>query len=271
MPFAKRDGAEIWYEVVDAVAPWREDAPTILFHHGVAMSAGLWRGWYPALMDGYRLVALDMRGFGRSSRPPQGFAWSLDLLAADLAAVADVVGVGRFHLVGESIGGTVAMHFALAHPARVLSLTASNASPRGLQVRNIGGWRDTMSSRGQHAWAEEVVERRFHPGQLDAARHAWAMRQHIECSGDACVALGELLAGADLTDALGGISAPTLLLCPDASPFIPAPVMADMAARIPGAELAVFPHSKHGLPLSHARECSALLRDFLARRCGGPA
>jgi len=267
MPFVNREGADLWYEVVDAVAPWHAEPATIVFHHGVAMSAGLWRAWLPALVDRYRVVTFDMRGFGRSTHPPRDFAWSLDLLADDLLAVADAAGIGRFHVVGESIGGTAVMHLALRNPDRVASLAVSNGSPRGPQVRNIAGWRETMDTKGQEAWADEVLERRFHPGQLDAARSQWVRRQHVDCSASACVELGELLAGADITEQLARIQAPTLLLSPDRSPFIAAAIMVDMAARIPGAELKVFPHAKHGLPLSHAAECAATLREFLGRRC----
>jgi pimeloyl-ACP methyl ester carboxylesterase len=79
--------------------------------------------------------------------------------------------------------------------------------------------------------------------------------------------LADLLLAADLTPRLGEISVPTLLLCPEASPFIPLEVMASMRAQIPGAELHVFNHAKHGLPLSHGEACARVLADFLARRC----
>ena len=65
---------------------------------------------------------------------------------------------------------------------------------------------------------------------------------------------------------LPGLKPPLLLLHPDASPFIPVPVMADFHARVPGARLHVIGHAKHGLPFSHAGLCSALLRDFLGGR-----
>ena len=66
-----------------------------------------WAGWLPRLIDRYRIVLWDMRGSGRSVQA--GFDWSLGLLVSDVLAVADAAGVGRFHLVGESIGGTIAL------------------------------------------------------------------------------------------------------------------------------------------------------------------
>ena len=56
---------------------------------------------------------------------------------------------------------------------------------------------------------------------------------------------------------------PTLLLTPQASPFIPLDIMASLRAVIPGAEFQVFAHSKHGLTLSHGRESAQVLQQFL--------
>ena len=82
---------------------------------------------------------------------------------------------------------------------------------------------------------------------------------------ESTVGLADLLLASDLTPRLQEIKVPTLLLAPEASPFIPLEIMASMRAAIPRAELQVFANSKHGLPLSHGRECAHVLRDFLQR------
>lgn len=260
------DGARLYYEVFDASTPWAGEPTTIVFHHGIAMSSGLWRGWLPRLADRYRLVALDMRGYGRSTVPEPGYPWSLEGLVADLMAVADAAGATRFHFVGESIGGTVGLLAALRQPERLRSLTVSNGAPRGRLVQNLAGWSGIIAADGMRGWADRLMAWRFHPSQLDEARYRWAHAQHADCSATATLALAEVLANADITAELPAIRLPVLLLSPDASPFIPATIMADMHARLPDAELKVFPHSKHGLPLSHAAECAAALREFLDRR-----
>jgi pimeloyl-ACP methyl ester carboxylesterase len=147
MPLAKTTHGTLHYEVVDQAAPWQRQREAILFHHGIGGSAGIWAGWWPALIDGYRLVTFDMRGCGRSDIPAADFAWSLDLLVEDLFAVADAAGLKQFHLVGESIGGTVALAAALARPERIATLTVSNGAHLGASIQRVETWRRRLPAR----------------------------------------------------------------------------------------------------------------------------
>src|SRR5262245_4032968 len=141
MPLATTSHGNLHYEVVDQVVPWRQPRDAILFHHGIGASAEIWTGWFPALADAHRLVTFDMRGYGRSHIPEAGFAWSLDRMLDDLFAVADAVGLQRFHLVGESIGGTVALAAALAQPGRIATLSVSNGAHLGASIQRVEVWR----------------------------------------------------------------------------------------------------------------------------------
>jgi len=267
VPFVETQTGRLHYEVCDVVAPWVSSPQTILFHHGIAANVHIWSAWLPVLISRFRLVRFDMRGFGESVQPVRDFRWSFDVLCDDLRAVADASGADRFHLVGESIGGTVAIAVASRHPERVLSLALSNAAARGGLVSNVTGWRDLVAREGQAAWAAELMRSRFYPDSLAPHIDAWYRRLHETCSMDATLALADLLLASDLTPALAHIRVPTLLMSPDASPFIPLDVMVAMRSAIPDAELQVFAHAKHGLPLSHGSRCARVLRDFLERRC----
>jgi pimeloyl-ACP methyl ester carboxylesterase len=268
MPMMETGSGALYYDLCDVVPAWVDAPQTIIFHHGIAANTHIWAEWLPVLATRYRLLRFDMRGFGKSAQPPRDYRWTFEGLVDDLLKVADAANTERFHLVGESIGGTVALACALAAQRRLLSLTLSNAAARGGLVANVKGWRDVLAQEGQKGWARQLMESRFHPGQLDPALHDWYLRVHETCSMDATLGLADLLLGADLTPRLGQIRVPALLLSPQSSPFIPLEVMAAMRASIPGAELQVFAHSKHGLPLSHARQCAATLAEFLERRCG---
>jgi pimeloyl-ACP methyl ester carboxylesterase len=254
-------GGPIAVETFDARTPWAGDE-TIVFHHGLGACGAAWRGWMPALIDSYRLVTFDMRGHG-DTPAPGGFQWSIDALVDDLTAVADRFTNDRFHLVGESIGGTAALAFAARHPNRLLSLTVSNGTHVGGAIENLQPWRELIATGGMAAWSEHMMEQRFYYHSLSAAQRAWYRAQQATGDADAILAAAEALAGADLTPQLARIEVATLLLHPDNSPFIPVPVMADLHARLPRSQLNVVAGTRHGLPFSHAKECSGMLRQFL--------
>ena len=133
-------------------------------------------------------------------------------------------------------------------------------------VSNVKGWGGIVAQGGQAEWAQQMMQRRFFPDGLSPEVRNWYTRYHESCSMEATLALADLLLTSDLTQRLPEIKAPTLLLAPEASPFIPLEVMAAMRATIPGAELQVFAHAKHGLPLSHGHQCAEVSRDFLQRK-----
>ncbi len=265
MPTVRTPTGPLHYDVCDIVPNWIENPQTIVFHHGIGANTHIWANWLPVLATRYRLVRFDMRGFGQSMVPPKDFKWTFDDLIDDLLAVAEAANARRFHLVGESIGGTAVLACALKTPERVLSLCLSNAAARGGLVSNVKGWREIVRQGGQTAWAQQMMQWRFHPNALTPELRAWYTRVHETCSMEATIGLADLLLASDLTARLGEIKVPTLLLAPEASPFIPLEMMASMRAAITGAELQVFANAKHGLPLSHGRECARVLRDFLLR------
>jgi pimeloyl-ACP methyl ester carboxylesterase len=101
-----------------------EGGETVLLLHGYPQSAGSWQEtmeWLAA--RGYRAIAPNLRGYSPGANPPEASAYSMGHLVADVLGIADVQGVGRFHLVGHDWGGALAWAVAGAHPTRLLSLT----------------------------------------------------------------------------------------------------------------------------------------------------
>lgn len=270
MPLAPSAHGGLYFESVERTSPWRQPRDAIVFHHGIGASAGIWGDWYPELVDAHRLIRFDMRGCGRSHIPPAQFPWSLDLLVEDLFAVADAAGVERFHLVGESIGGTVALAAALANPRRIATLTVSNGAHLGTSIQRVEIWRRQLGGDdGVKAWSDTFMKDRFHDDALSPERRAWFAAQQEQWPRDSILNGLGVLIGTDLSARLKEIGCPTLLLHPDGSPFIPVPVMAELHRLLPGAELNVIGRSRHGLPFSHARQCARLLRGFLDRHVVG--
>jgi pimeloyl-ACP methyl ester carboxylesterase len=258
--------ASVAWDVIDLTPPWREPAGTILFHHGVGTTRYIWSDWLPALAERYRLVRFDTRGFGESAAAaPRDGAWSFDLLADDVLAVADAAGTARFHLVGESLGGTVGMYLATRNADRLASLTICSASHRGASIQRVHEWREFVGTRGMAAWSSVMMEHRFAPGALDAARHEWFERAQAKCSPDVTLDLADMLVGADLTPRLPSIRTPLLILAPGASPFVPLDVAREIHGLVPGSEIQLFAGVRHGLAFSHGRQSASALAAFLER------
>lgn len=261
MPLVETLHGSLHYEIIDLVAPWNADRETILFHHGIGGCSGMWSGWLPALIDRYRVVTWDMRGYGRSV--VSGFPWSLDLLVSDVFAVADAARVDRFHLVGESIGGTVALAAAISRSGRVGTLTVSNGAHLGASIQRVQAWSRQLDEGGSKGWSDAFMHDRFHDQSLSAERWAWFAEQQAKWPRESILSALGVLVGTDLSDRLAAIDCPTLLLHPDGSPFIPVPIMAELHRLLPASQLHVFGHARHGLPFSHDRACAARLRSFL--------
>jgi pimeloyl-ACP methyl ester carboxylesterase len=106
----------------------------VLLLHGFPQTAACWTQLAEALADaGHRVLAPDQRGYSPGARPVAVRDYQMPELVADVLALADRAGVGRFHLVGHDWGGAVAWHLAARHPERVATLTAvSTPHPRAL-------------------------------------------------------------------------------------------------------------------------------------------
>ena len=258
----ERAGGAIAFDVIDHVPPWLAPARTMLFHHGLGARSACWDGWTPALAGRQRLVRFDMRGHGASPLPA-GFRWSLAALVDDVRAVADAVEAERFHLVGESTGGTVALAVAARLPERVLSVTVSNGAHRGGSIRNLEPWRRIIREEGMAAWSAHMMDHRFFEGALTGEMRRWYETQQAGADPDAVLGAAAMLVAVDLLPELDRVTCPVLLLHPDSSPFIPVETMAELKRALPDARLQVFAHARHGLPFSHAAECAAAVAGFV--------
>ncbi len=111
--------------------------PTLVLVHGDLASAAWWRPFINRLPAGWRVIAPDLRGCGRSSRPAAGYR--IERYAADLKALLDAAKPGPYILIGHSLGGAVAQTFALGRPAGLEALVLVDPVPaEGLRVGRAG-------------------------------------------------------------------------------------------------------------------------------------
>ena len=135
--------------------PWTTPE-TVVMVHGNSESSRAWTQWVPHLAGKYRVVALDLPGFGASPEPP-GYGWSAAELAADIGLFLDALGIERCHLIGAKYGGSVCMQLAGEQPQRLLSLCLFGSPVRGSGTGNA----DLIRAKGVRQWAAETMRSRL--------------------------------------------------------------------------------------------------------------
>lgn len=118
MPFLKRDNAAVHYQETGAGAP-------LILLHGFSVTSAYWSqsGVAGRLARGYRVIAPDLRGHGRTQVNGAPLGFDADTIAEDIHALAAALALERFHLLGHSMGGMVAVRYAMRYSPRLLSLT----------------------------------------------------------------------------------------------------------------------------------------------------
>ena len=237
----------------------REDNHTIVMLHGMVMdnlSSFYFTLANPAALD-HEVILYDQRGHGRSERPPSGY--SVADSVADLGAILDALDIDRpVVLLGNSYGGTVALEFALRHPARVAGVVLIEAHVA------VDGWGDHMAGSLAFAafgldddavrtWLDEQGGRRLNR----LAKNAEALIYDTSMLDD--LAKVPVTTEADLR----GLTVPVLALYGEHSDLLDR--AATLAASVPDCELHVMADFTHSLLMEATNEIKAALAAFVSR------
>ena len=250
------------------------DGPRVLLIHGWAFdSLAAWHRVIPLLSERLRVVAVDLRGHGKSDRIRGRF--EVEDLADDLAAVLDALGAGRVAVVGYSLGGMVAQAFARRHPARVerLVLAATAADP--LRLPRLAATAVLVAFRGLARLDAVVVPRIVHryltrSGAVPAEHAAWLWEALLNRDPDLHHEAAFAMARFDSRPWLGRLRLPVLCLIPTRDQLVPPPRQRAMASLIPGAEVVEIEGARHEAVFTHAGEVAAAVLSFVAPGLRGP-
>ncbi len=235
------DGIQLFYATVGV------GTPVVLLHSGLANS-DYWGLQVEALKAQHKVILVDSRGHGRSTRDARPYGY--DLMADDVAALLAVLQVPRADVVGWSDGGIIALDLAMRHPARVgkVFVFAANSVTSGVKPdveHNPTFARFIARAGGEYARLSPT------PGQYDAfvaqISHMWDSQPNW-------------------TDAdLQRITAPVLIADGDHDEAIVRAHTEYLAATIPGAGLLILPNASHFAFLQDPALFNAALLDFLDR------
>jgi non-heme chloroperoxidase len=264
------DGTEIYYK------DWGE-GPVVTFSHGWPLNADAWDGQLLFLaQNGYRGIALDRRGHGRSSQSSTGN--DMDGYADDLAAVIETLDLTGATLVGHSTGGgEVARYIGRHGTARVAKavliaavppiMVQTPANPEGLPLEVFDAMRaDLVKDRSQF-YQDLAVK--FYGANRPGANVSqglldqfwlWSMQSGLKNAYDCIKAFSET----DFTQDLKKFDVPTLVLHGEDDQIVPVRDSAVKSARlIPGAKDIFYPGAPHGITATHQDLVNAELLAFL--------
>lgn len=237
--YVEHDGARIWY------AAYGTGSPVILLHGGLGHS-GNWGYQLPALVSaGHRVLLIDSRGHGRSTRDARPFMY--ELMASDVLAVMDVLHLENAAVVGWSDGACVALILAMQAPARVAGafFFGCNMDPSG--TKEVAPSPILYRCLSRHA--RDYAELSATPDGFQAFADAVEQMMKTQPNYSA--------------RELAAITVPVAIVRSEQDEFI-RPEHAEYLARtIPGAKLVVLPGVSHFAPLQRPDEFNGVLRTFL--------
>ncbi|HET7240174.1 MAG TPA: alpha/beta fold hydrolase [Gemmatimonadales bacterium] len=245
----------------------RGDGPAVLFVHGYPFDRSIWSHQVAAL-DGYRRIAPDLRGMGASDAPDLGY--SMEIYAADLAALLDVLAVEEVVLCGLSMGGYIAFECLRRWRQRVRGLVLMDTRAEADTVEGRKA-RDAAAALARDGGAEAVTEsllpqvlgRSTRSGASITAERVRGMMSSTPVPGlvGALAAMRDRPDSSPLLPELAGV--PTLVVVGEEDALTPPDVARAMADRIPGARLVTIPGSGHLPPVERPVETTRALVEFL--------
>jgi len=215
----------------------------VVFLHALTGSAEVWEHQIPAFTGaGYRFIAYDRRGFGRTIADPNGPA---STGPDDLLALVDYLKIEKFHLVGTAAGGFVALDFVISYPSRLRSFVLL-CSQGGVQdpdfleaIKRLGP--DGFTNLPPYFRELSPSYRVSNPDGV--AR--WSEFEKKSRALQAVQGLSQPSKNRVTLALIERVRVPALVIAGDADLYAPPPLMRRIAERIKGAQFVVFPEAGH--------------------------
>jgi len=253
------NGIEIYYEV-------HGEGDAILLVHGHPFDHTMWNPQIEAFSKKYRVIAPDLRGYGKTAIAPAGF----EDYATDMLLLMDVLGIENFHVAGLSQGGQFIMEIYRQAPARVKSLILADTfagldTPEAKQIRYNAA--NKMEAEGMESYANESIYKMIRREHVDTmpevAAHVMGMMKATAPLGAATAMRARCERIDYLNIVLPTITCPTLIVVGRQDEFTPVAKAEEMHHAIKGSKLAVIEDAGHMPNLEHPEEFNKIVLDFL--------
>jgi non-heme chloroperoxidase len=265
-----KDGTQIYYK------DWGTGQP-IVFSHGWPLSADAWEDQMFFLSNrGYRCIAHDRRGHGRSSQPWTGN--DMDTYADDLAELVEKLGLENAVHVGHSTGGGEVARYMGRHGTQRVAAAAlvsditpvmlkSAANPGGLPMDVFDQIRAGVQKDRSQFFKD--LSGPFYGANRPGSTVSQGLRDSFWLQGmlaglPACYFCVKVFSETDLTEDLKKIDVPTLIIHGDDDQIVPIADSALLSSKIvPNAQLKIYEGAPHGLPSTHKDRLNADLLEFI--------
>ena len=257
MSYFNQQGCQIYYEDVG-----RGEA--VILIHGLGSSTKDWEYQIPELQKEFRVIAVDVRGHGRSGKPVQSY--SIPAFADDIFALIEHLQLHKPHIVGISMGGMIAFQLAVDHPGLLGSLTIVNSGPE-VKPRSVKQWLEVLKRKLlSRILSLEQIGKAL-GGLLFPRPEQAHLRQKIEERWQlndkrAYLASLEAIIGWSVHERISTILCPTLVISADKD-YTPVADKEAYVAQIPHAKLLVIEQSRHATPLDQPERFNQALVNFL--------
>jgi pimeloyl-ACP methyl ester carboxylesterase len=251
--------------------------PTVVLSHGWPLSGAAWEKQVAALLDaGYRVIAHDRRGHGRSSKPAIGYDYGT--FVADLHALMTKLDLRDATLVGHSMGSAEVFHYVGAYGSERVSrlvligalppfLLKTADNPIGVDQSVFDGIRAAIA-KDRHAYTSEFLANFYNTdvfgGTLvsdEVVRSSWNIAEQCSSIGFAACVPAWLT---DFRQDIPRIDVPVLIIHGTEDRILPISATADpLHEQVKGSRLVVVDRGSHGLPWTHAELVNAELLAFM--------
>jgi 3-oxoadipate enol-lactonase len=254
MPYASNNGVRIYYEVTG-------DGPPMVLVHANPFDHRLFTYQIASLAPYFRLIALDIRGYGRSDKPETAF--TLADMADDVLAVCAQEAITRAVFMGVSVGSGIALLIGLDRPdlAQAVILVGGSSKGGANIADRVAGYTSADLKGYQRGHIRELVA----PGFCDTLLGKWVLdlfSEHTQTLSGRCIAqIFRAREACDMRDRLGQMKPPVLVI--NGAHDVSLQRGTETASLIPGASHVVIPNTGHACCIEDPAAFDRAVTDFL--------
>jgi len=257
MPTMKINDIDIYYEIHGEGEP-------LLLIHGLGSSSRDWEYQIPQFSKPYKVITIDLRGHGKTSKPKGPY--SIRGFADDVALFLEALKIKQVNILGLSMGTATGFELAINYPDLVKSLIAVNMSAK-LTVKTFGEkkqffLRDAIVILlGMKKMGEFLAPRLFPLPEQEELRKKVASRW-AENDKKAYLSAFHSLKNWSVEEELHKITCPTLVIASDGD-YTPVKIKEEYVKKIPNGQISIINNSHHAVPMEKPEEFNKIVLDFL--------